>query len=168
MDRSGFIRDSVNRAELDHPHSLHNMTTGAAPDQVLRFPESSNDPANMRDHLQLNGYYDREAISLSNAFKPPEGPIPVDNRMMTHAKLGSNIQGKNQIYSPNSELLAEIARNKHAEANARAFRPPVQQQVEEISPSGVKRELHPVVEGTDAGSLQSSAVKNPFNVDEAG
>lgn len=51
MDRSGFIRDTVNRAELDHPHSLHNMTTGAAADQAIRFPESSNDPANQRDHL---------------------------------------------------------------------------------------------------------------------
>ena len=109
MDRSGFIRDGVNRAELDHPHSLHNAATGAAADQAVRFPESSNDPANMRGHLQLNGYYDREAVTLKNAFVPPEGPIAVDTRMMTGAKLGSNIQQKNQVYSPNAELLAEIA-----------------------------------------------------------
>lgn len=156
MDRSGFIRDAVNRAELDHPHSLHNATTGSGADPV-RFPASSNDPANQRDHLQLNGYYDREAITLQNAFVPPEGPISVDTRMMTGAKLGSNLQDRNQIYSPNAELLAEIARNKHASANAKVYRPPVQQQVEEISPSGVKRELHPVVDDT-----QSSPVRNPF------
>ena len=46
MDRSGFIRDAVNRAELDHPHSLHNTTTGSGQYQAVRFPESSNDPAN--------------------------------------------------------------------------------------------------------------------------
>lgn len=45
---------------------------------------------------------------MKNAFKPPEGPINVDTRMMSGAKLGSNIQDKNQLYSPNTELLAEI------------------------------------------------------------
>ena len=37
--------------------------------------------------------------------------------MMSGAKLGSNIQDKNQLYSPNTELLAEIQRNKHDAAN---------------------------------------------------
>lgn len=37
------------------------------------------------------------------------------------------------------------------------------QQVEEISPSGVKRELHPVVDDTN----ESSVARNPFRVDEA-
>jgi hypothetical protein len=163
MDRSGFVSDAVNRAELDHPHSLHNAATGQGEQQLVRFPESSNDPANQNDFLQLGGYYDREALSLQGGFQPPGGPINVDTRMMTGAKLGSNLQDKNQIYQPNAELLSEIARNKANAANVRAYRKPsVHQQVEEISPSGVKRELHPIVDD------QSSVARNPFAVDEAG
>ena len=68
MDRSGFVSDAVNRAELDHPHSLHNAATGQGEQQLVRFPESSNDPANQNDFLQLGGYYDREALSLQGGF----------------------------------------------------------------------------------------------------
>ena len=65
----------------------------------------------MRAHMALNGYYDREALSLRNAFKEPSGPMPLDTRMMTGARLGSNIHTDNEVYMPNEALLEEIHEN---------------------------------------------------------
>ena len=55
----------------------------------------------MRDYMALNGYYDREALSLRNAFKESSGPMPLDTRMMTGARLGSNIYTDNEVYEAN-------------------------------------------------------------------
>ena len=106
QQESAMIRDGVHRAELDHPNSLHNFTTGEK--MQVQFPSCSKDPANMRDHMALNGYYDREALSLRNAFKESSGPMPLDTRMMTGARLGSNIYTDNEVYEANQHLLQEI------------------------------------------------------------
>lgn len=103
------------RSELDHPNSQHNTATGASSSLQVHFPQSANDPANQSAHVSLNGYYDREALTLKKGFKAPTGPAPPDTRMDTAAgRFGSNAERANKLYSANTQLLNEIERTQRA------------------------------------------------------
>jgi hypothetical protein len=45
----------------------------------------------------LNGFYDRDAMTLKNGFKPMKGVAP-DDRMGTNARITSNIEATNKLY----------------------------------------------------------------------
>ena len=171
----GYIKDTLHRVELDHPNSLHNLTTGKK--MHVKFPESSNDPMNQQDHLKLNGYYDLESYHLKNAFQPPEGPVPIDNRLMNGAQLGERTHQPSELeYQANHELLAEIERNKKLFNQKVKVKAPVQQQIEEISPSGIKRQIgfqnhqesiqaqNPFIEQESPVASQPEAPGNMFSV----
>lgn len=61
----------------------------------------------------LNGYYDKESLSLKNGFKEHtvKGINPMDNRFI-NAKESFNYQNKNKIYQPNENLLNEITKTQ--------------------------------------------------------
>lgn len=81
----------------------------------VRFPKSANDPANQGAFMSVNGYYDKEAITLKNGFKAPTGPAPPDGRMDTAAgRLGANAERSNKLYEANTALLNEIQRTQQA------------------------------------------------------
>jgi len=54
-----FIKDSIYRSEYDHPNSQHHIVNGKSAQLQVHYPDSSNDPANQKAHLSLNGYYDK-------------------------------------------------------------------------------------------------------------
>jgi hypothetical protein len=57
----------------------------------VQYPESMNDPENQKAKMTLNGYYDREALTLKNGFKPQKGVAP-DDRLNNAAKITPNTE----------------------------------------------------------------------------
>ena len=57
----------------------------------------------------MNGFYDKEPVSLKNAFTPPPNPYlqPIDNRIY-NASETFNQNNQNKLYQPNINLLGEI------------------------------------------------------------
>lgn len=63
--------------------------------------------------MQMNGYYDKNSLSLKNNFNANTNKylMPVDNRL--HDKDQSfNQDNENKLYKPNEELLLEIERHQ--------------------------------------------------------
>ena len=57
--------------------------------------------------MTLNGFYDREALTLKNGFQRQKGVVP-DDRLNTNARVQSNTEAINKLYHPNAALLKEI------------------------------------------------------------
>ena len=59
--------------------------------------------------MTLNGYYDKEAMSIKNGFKEHtvKGIGPMDPRFLDQNE-NYNYMNKNKMYQPNSKLLEEI------------------------------------------------------------
>ena len=88
-------------------------------------------------------------MSLNGGFKAPQtkGLQPVDNRLYNN-KEPFNQKLVNKVYQANSALLQEIEDSRRVREIERSRRqlqeenPAIEfQQVEEISPSGVKRQV---------------------------
>lgn len=112
----------------------------------------------------LNGYYNKDAASLKNGFKPHDNKFvqPVDKRLFNE-KENFNQDNVNNLYKPNEELLFEIQQTQKLSEFKRTNRQnmdrqEVEQQVEEISPSGYKRQIG--VAGQSQG--ESSQGRSPY------
>ena len=70
INNSSYIKDIVYRSDLDHPNSQHNTTTQVSASMQVQFPKSANqggyDPS--KAQMTLNGYYDKNALSLKGGF----------------------------------------------------------------------------------------------------
>ena len=93
----------------------------------------------------MNGFYQKEGASLKNGFTPPKNQVvqPVDQRLYDGDEM-FNQKNQNFLYKPNEELLVEIEKAQKMREYQRTKRNLeggqfVEQQVEEISPSGRKR-----------------------------
>lgn len=76
----------IYRTDIDHPNSMHNVTSGMSKKMNVEFPKTENqiNGSKARDaKLTLNGYYDKEAMSLKGGFKEHKNQFlnPVDTRM---------------------------------------------------------------------------------------
>ena len=61
----------------------------------------------------MNGYYDKDSLSLKGAFKPhTNNHINAIDPRIVDSKENFNQDNKNKIYQPNIELLAEIERTQ--------------------------------------------------------
>ena len=136
----------VYRSDLDHPNSMHNNLTNQASMQV-QFPKTSNQQDGVQPEFTLNGYYDKEAVSLKNGFQTHNNKFvqPVDKRLFNQ-KENFNQANQNNMYKPNEELLFEIQQTQKMSEFQRTKRQAnvgqgIEQQVEEISPSGYKRQI---------------------------
>mmetsp|Transcript_15333 Transcript_15333/g.23600 ORF Transcript_15333/g.23600 Transcript_15333/m.23600 type:complete len:101 (+) Transcript_15333:647-949(+) len=84
-----MVKDFIYRTEYDHPNSLHNVTTGASKKMQVNFPHTSQMPdgtdASKKAQMSLNGFYDKEALSLKNGFKEHTNSRiqPMDKRLIT-------------------------------------------------------------------------------------
>lgn len=78
------MKDVVYRSDLDHPNSMHNTTSGQNASMQVQFPQTQ-DPYQGANPPQftMNGYYDKDATSIKNGFKPPTNQFlqPVDQRL---------------------------------------------------------------------------------------
>ena len=95
----------------------------------------------------MNGYYDKQAASLKGGFKTHDNKFvqPVDKRLFNQ-KENFNQANQNNMYKPNEELLFEIQQTQKMSEFQRTKRQNnvgqgIEQQVEEISPSGYKRQI---------------------------
>ena len=63
--------------------------------------------------MTLNGYYNKESMSIKNGFKEHtvKGINPMDNRII-NSKENFIFQNKNKIYQPNLNLLDEIGKTQ--------------------------------------------------------
>jgi len=126
---------------------MHNVITNQSQKMQVQFPRTQDQNAGGKPPVQfsMNGYYDKEAVSLKNGFKPEQNQFlqPVDARLY-NPNENFNQDNSNKLYKPNQELLLEIEqaqkkreyqRNKRRQEDQQDLG----QQVEEISPSGVKR-----------------------------
>ena len=93
----------------------------------------------------MNGFYQKEGASLKNGFTAPKNQLvqPVDQRLYDGGEM-FNQKNQNFLYKPNEELLVEIEKAQKMREYQRTKRnlesgQYVEQQVEEISPSGRKR-----------------------------
>jgi len=111
-----YIKDVLYRSDLDHPMSQHNQTSKLEQRMKVSFPQTKNQPlqpGQKPPQFQMNGYYDQEAVSLNNAFKPPKNDFlqPIDNRLYNPSE-NFNQGNQNKMYQANTELLAEIERTQ--------------------------------------------------------
>ena len=71
-----MVKDFIYRSEYDHPNSLHNVTTNQSDRMQARFPKTSMLPdggnAASKAKMSLNGFYEKEALTLKNGFKEPK------------------------------------------------------------------------------------------------
>lgn len=63
--------------------------------------------------MQMNGFYDKNALSLKNNFNANTNKylMPVDNRLHDQSQ-SFNQDNENKLYKPNEELLLEIERHQ--------------------------------------------------------
>ena len=121
-------------------------------------------------------------MSLNGGFKAPKNDFlqPVDNRIYNPAET-FNQDHQNKLYKANTELLAEIEKTQQMRQAERSRRTidkmqDMAQQVEEISPSGVKRQIvsqagsspQRVMDQNQVESMEQSTGKaaNPFIDDQ--
>lgn len=112
----GYIKDIVYRSDLDHPNSMHNVTSGTSAKMNVQFPKTENQvngSTKEETKLTLNGYYDKEPMSLKGKFKEHTNKFlnPVDTRMYNQNE-NFNHENQNKLYKPNQELLFEIERTQ--------------------------------------------------------
>lgn len=82
----GYIKDMIYRTDLDHPNSMHNVTSGMSQKMNIDFPKTENQINGSKAagaKLTLNGYYDKQPMSLKGGFKEHQNKFlnPVDTRM---------------------------------------------------------------------------------------
>jgi hypothetical protein len=135
----------VYRTDIDHPLSMHNTITNQ--NIKVEFPKTANNLQGQKAQFTLNGYYSKEPVSLKNGFKADPTALvqPVDYRIYNEQE-NFNQKNLNNVYQPNFELLNEIQNAKQQREYQRTIRHEQQEiirQVEEISPSGVKRQIGP-------------------------
>ena len=94
MQDKNFIKGSIYRSDLDHPNSLHNTTAGQSDKMQVQVPKSQVGPSK----TQLNGFYDKETLSVTNGFKEhtTKGIGPMDPRFGTNENY--NIANRNKLY----------------------------------------------------------------------
>ena len=96
---ASYIKSSIYRTDLDHPNSQHNITTGQSASMQVQIPKTQAPSAGK---VTLNGYYDKESMSLKNGFQEHtvKGISPMDNRFINQ-KENFNFQKKNKLYQLN-------------------------------------------------------------------
>lgn len=109
-----FINNLVYRSDLDHPLSMHNQAAQLDKKMKVSFPQTRDQPlpaGQKPAKFELNGFYDKEAVSLNGGFKPSKNEFlqPVDNRIYNPTE-NFNQDHQNKLYRANTELLAEIER----------------------------------------------------------
>lgn len=111
INNSSYVRDIVYRTDLDHPNSQHNTTAQVSDSMQVQFPKTANQGGYdaSKAKMTLNGYYDKNALSLKGGFQVPQNQFvnPVDQRLYNQ-KENFNQQNENKLYKPNEELLKEI------------------------------------------------------------
>lgn len=150
-----FIKNSIYRSDIDHPNSQHNITTGQSASMQVNIPKTVGPDGK----VTLNGYYNKETMSLKNGFKEHtvKGIAPMDPRFSNE---NFNFQNKNKLYQPNIQLLDEIGKTQQMRQLQRDQRERMAQQVEEISPTGQRRT---VVNSASRGEMTSEKrAMNPF------
>jgi len=81
---------------------MHNTTSGMSAKMNIKFPKTENQVNGSKKEeakMTLNGYYDKEAMSLKGGFKEHTNKFlnPVDTRMY-NSKENFNFDNQNQIY----------------------------------------------------------------------
>jgi len=140
----------------------------------VAFPQTRDQPLSLGQKpakFELNGFYDKEAVALNGGFKAPKSSYlqPVDDRIYNPSE-NFNQDHKNKIYRANHQLLQEIERSRQErqmERSRRQLDPMAEmQQVEEISPSGVKRQVFNAAAGMpDEGQEEGSGASPERMID---
>ena len=92
----------------------------------VSFPRTRDQPLPRGQNpakFELNGYYEKDAVSLNGGFKPHMNNYlqPVDNRIYNPSE-NFNQDHQNKLYKANTALLAEIERTQQMRQMERSRR----------------------------------------------